>query len=57
MCVCVCVCVCVSLGNDSWETLEVIVVKFGMVTTPDMRMHDVLIMLTVAVIQCHIDLF
>ena len=43
---CVCVCVCVSLTSDSSETIEVVVIKLGMVTAPYMRMHYMLIILT-----------
>ena len=32
---CVCVCVCVSLACDSSETIEVIIIKLGMVTALD----------------------
>ena len=53
-CVCVCVCVCVSLVSDSSETIEVIIIKLGTVTTSDMLMHHVLITLTLTVIQGHI---
>ena len=36
---CVCVCVCVPLASDASETIEVIIVKLGLVTALDMRMH------------------
>ena len=60
VCVCVvcgvwCVCVCVSLTNDSSETIKVIIIKFGKVTASDMKMHHVLIILTVTFIQGHTD--
>ena len=48
----VCVCVCLSLASDSSETIRVII-KFGTVTASDMRMHDMLIILTLAFIQVH----
>ena len=38
-------CVCVSLTSDSSETIEVIIIKLGMVTTSDMLMHDVLVIM------------
>ena len=40
---CVRVCMSVSLASDSSETVEVIIIKLGMTTASDMRMHDVLI--------------
>ena len=42
---------CVSLASDSLETVEVITVKLDMVTASDMRMHHVLIILTLTLIQ------
>ena len=39
----VCVCVCVSLASSSSETIKVIIIKCGTVTTSDMIMHHVLI--------------
>ena len=57
--VCVCVCMYIyhimSLESDSSETIEAYhnIVKLGMVTTSDMRMHHVLIILTLTFIQCH----
>ena len=56
MCLSVCLCVCVSLARDSSETMEVINIKLGMVTTSDMVMHQVLIIFTVTFIQGHTDL-
>ena len=58
MCACVSVCLCVPLVNDSSETIEVThgIVKLGTVTASDMRMHHVLIMLTLTFIQGHTDL-
>ena len=49
-------CVCVSLASDSSETIEVIIIKRGMVTAPDMRMHHVSIILTLTFIQGHAEL-
>ena len=51
-------CVCVFLTSDSLETIEVIIVKLSTVTASDMRlrMHLVLIVLTLTFIQGHIDL-
>ena len=49
--VCVCVCVCVPL--DSSETIKVIIIKFGTVTTSGIVMHSVLIILTLAYTQGH----
>ena len=51
VCVCVCLSICVSLASDSSETIEVIIIKFGMVTASDMEMHYVLIILTLTFIQ------
>ena len=45
--------VCVSLASNSSETVEVIIVKLGTMTTSDMRMHHMLIILTLTFIQCH----
>ena len=53
---CVCLCVYVSLKSNSSETSEVTIVKHGMVTVSDMRMHQVLIILTLTFIQGHTDL-
>ena len=36
-------CVCVSVASDSSETIEVIIIKLGMVTASDMVMHHMLI--------------
>ena len=52
----VCVSVCVSLASDFSETVEVIVVKLGTLTASDMKMHHVLIILTLTFIQGHTDL-
>ena len=56
VCVRACVCVCVSLASDSSETLEVIIIKLGMMTASDMRMHHMLIILPLTFIQGHTDL-
>ena len=60
MCVCasVCVCVCLflSLASDSSVTIKVIIIKLARVTSPDMRMHHVLIILPLTFIQGHTDL-
>ena len=47
---CVSVYVCVLLPSDSSETVEVTIVKLGTVTASDMRMHHVLIVLTLTFI-------
>ena len=52
----VCLSVCVSLASDSLETIEVIIIKLGMETAPDMVMHHVLIILTLTFIQEYTDL-
>ena len=52
----VCVCVCVPLATDSSETINVIVIKRGTVTATDMRMHHMLITLTLTFIQDNTDL-
>ena len=46
-------CVCVSLASDSSETIEVIIIKLGMITASDMVLHHVFIILTVSFIQGH----
>ena len=45
-----------SVESDFSETVEVDIVKLGMVTASDMRMHHVLITLTLTFIQGHTDL-
>ena len=50
-------CLCVSLAIDSSETIKVTIITFGMVTTSDMVMHDVLIILTLTFIQDHTHLY
>ena len=52
-CVCAGVCACVSLKSDASETVEVTIVKLGKVTASDMRMHHILIILTLTFIQGH----
>ena len=47
---------CVSLASDSLESINVITIKLGMVTASDMRMHHVLIILTLTFIQGYTDL-
>ena len=47
---------CVSLASDSLETVEVIIIKVDMATASDMRMHHVLIILTLTFIQGYTDL-
>ena len=47
-------CLCPS-QEDFSETVEVSIVKLGMVTASDMRMHDVLIILTLTFIQGQTD--
>ena len=54
-CLSVCLSVCVSLVSDSSETIEVITIKLGMVTSSDLPMHHVLIILTSTFIQGHTD--
>ena len=56
MYVCLFVCVCVYFASDSSETVEVIIVKLGMVDASDMIMHHVLSILTLTFIQGHTDL-
>ena len=48
-------CVCVSLTSDFSGTVDVIIVNLGMVTASDMRMHHMLIILTMTFIQGHTD--
>ena len=47
---------CLFLASDSPETVEVIIIKLGTVTALDMRMHHVLIILTLTFIEGHTDL-
>ena len=47
---------CVGLASDSSETINVIIIKLGMVTASDMVLHRVLFILTLTFIQGHIDL-
>ena len=49
-------CVCMSLASDSSETIKIIIIKLGTVTASAMRMHHVLILLTLTFIQSHTDL-
>ena len=56
LCMCVCVCVCESLASHSSETIEVVIIKFGTVTTSKMLMRRVFIILTSTFIQGHTDL-
>ena len=46
---------CVPLASDSSETVEVIIVKLGTVSASDMRMHRVLVIVTLTFIQGHTD--
>ena len=48
--------VCLSLASDSSETVEVIIINPGTMTASDMRMHHVLIVLTLTFIQGHAEL-
>ena len=45
----------VSHASDSSETVEILIVKLGTVTASDVRMHHVLIILTLTFIQGHTD--
>ena len=47
---------CLPVTSDSLEIIEVIIIKLGMVTALDMRMHHVLIILELTFIQGHADL-
>ena len=57
VCVTVCVptCVCVSLASDFSETIEGIIIKLDTVTASDMRMHHVLTILTLILMEGHTD--
>ena len=56
-CVCACMRACMCpVQVISLETIEVINIKLGMVTTSDMRMHHASIILTFTFIQGHTDL-
>ena len=46
---------CLSLASDYSKTIEVIIVKLGMVTASDVTLRHMLIILTLT-IQCHTDL-
>ena len=43
--------VCLSLASDSLETVEAVIIKLGRVTASGLRMHHVLIVLTLTFIQ------
>ena len=45
--------VCVSLASDSRETIEAIIIRLGTVAASDIRMHHMLIILTLTFIQGH----
>ena len=47
----VCLSECLSVTNDSSETFNVIIIKLGTVTASDMRVHQVLSLLTLTFIQ------
>ena len=49
-------CVCLSLASGSSETVKVIIIKLGTVKASYMRLHHVLIILTLTFIQGHTDL-
>ena len=51
-----CLSACLYFASDSSETIKVSIIKRGMVTAPDMIMHQVLIILTLTFIQGHTDL-
>ena len=51
MCLSVCLSVCGSLTGDFSETMEVIVIKLGMVTASDMVLHHVFSILTSTFIE------
>ena len=53
VCVCVRVCVCVSISSDSSETVQVIIVTFGTVAASVLKIHHVIITLTLTFIQGH----
>ena len=57
VCVCVCVCMVLSIASDSLEIIKAIIIKLGTETASDiMRMHHMLIILTLTSIQGHTDL-
>ena len=57
LCVCACACVCASLASDSSETVNAIIIKFGTAADSDMRMHHVLMILTLTTfIQGYLDI-
>ena len=45
------VCLCLSLASDSSETVNAKIIKIGMVTASDMKMHHVSNVLTSILIQ------
>ena len=51
VCLSVCLSVCASLASDSSESIEVIIIKLGLVTASDMVMHYVFIILTLTFIH------
>ena len=56
VCLSACLSMCVSLASDCSETVGVTIVKFGTLAASGMRMHHVLITLTLIFIQGHTDL-
>ena len=50
VCLCVCLSVCLSLASDSSETVEVIIIKLGMMASSNIVMHHVFIILTLTFI-------
>ena len=56
VCLFVCVCVCLSVASHISETTKAIAIKCDTVTASAMRMHHVLIILTLALVQGHTDL-
>ena len=56
MSVCVCVCVCVSIASPISKTSDAIAINFDTVTASGLRMHHVLIILTLTFIQVHTHL-
>ena len=53
---CLSVCVCVSLASDSSHTIEIIIIQLGTLTTSEMVMHHMLVILTLTFIQGQTDL-
>ena len=56
MCVCVSVCLCVCSSQAIPRKFEVIIINIGTVTASDMKLHHMLMILTLTFVHHHTDL-